>query len=105
MPFRETAIKSIRAFGVRIADIVKPGGSRTPSSAGGGLSRNGKHTCHNVIDMGEIPLHLAVIEYRDRLSGHDFPRERIGRHIGPPPWASYTVKKRKPVAGILYRCA
>ena len=53
-------------------------------------------TFDDVIDVGKIAFHPALIEYRDRLTGEYFPGEAEIRHVGPSPW---TVHGEKTQAG------
>jgi len=39
----------------------------------------------DVVDVGEVALHVAVVEDLDRLAFHDGMREQHRRHVGPPP--------------------
>lgn len=41
----------------------------------------------DVVDVGEVPAHLAVAEHPDRLSGQDRFREQHRRHVGASPRA------------------
>ena len=45
----------------------------------------GDDAADNVVDIGEVALHVAVIEDADRLVGKNGAGEDIERHIGPPP--------------------
>ena len=45
----------------------------------------GEHACDDVVDIGEVALHVAVVEHRDALAGGDPLAEDVHRHVGPPP--------------------
>ena len=42
---------------------------------------------HHVVDVGEVALHAAVVEERDRPAFQDGPGEEEGGHVGAPPGA------------------
>ena len=44
-----------------------------------------KHPLNDVVDVGEIPLHAAVVEHLDRIAGHDRSGKEHGGHVGPSP--------------------
>ena len=80
-----------------IADVVEPIGRRAgawvgmlsaPARIGSGDPiGKPRHRFRDVVDIREIPLHVAVVEHLDRLAGQDRPREQEHRHVRPAPWA------------------
>ena len=53
----------------------------------GGLVEAADHPFDDVIDVGEIPLHVALVEHLDRLAGQDRASEQHRRHVRPTPGA------------------
>src|SRR6266508_2797686 len=45
-----------------------------------------EHPLRDVVHVGEVALHPAVVEHLDRLALEDRLREQHGRHVGPSPW-------------------
>src|SRR3546814_12518468 len=54
---------------------------------GGRRVERGDHAGYDIVDIGEIEPHRAVVEQRDRLAAQDFRGEDPRRHGGPPPSA------------------
>ena len=50
------------------------------------------HTFNDVIDIGEVALHLAIIEHFDRLTSQDCPSKQNRRHI----WSAQGPHREKP---------
>ena len=46
-----------------------------------------QHALHDVVDIGEITLHFAVIEHLDRFARQDRPGKQHWSHIRSAPWA------------------
>src|SRR3546814_6745852 len=51
------------------------------------------HPVDDVVDIGKVALHVAVVEHLDRLPLEDRLREDIERHVRTPPGA---VNREKP---------
>ncbi len=76
-----------QVLGAVIAQVVEPV-RRLRASPGTVLRRvveRGQHAGHDIVDIGEVAPHVALIENPDRLAGEDRLGEKIGRHVGPPP--------------------
>ena len=50
------------------------------------------HHLDDVVDVGEIPLHPALVEHLDRLPGQDRPGEQHRRNVGPAPGSVHGEK-------------
>src|SRR5262249_47194881 len=71
-----------------IADVVQPiRGIRFSTAGRWGDFHNPHHALYDVIDVGEVPQHLAVIEDFDWLSLDDGLDELEQCHVRPPPGA------------------
>lgn len=80
-----------------VADVVEPVRRRAGAGIGlGGIPRRiglrdaiagAHHALHDVVDVGEIALHLPVVEDRDRFTGEDRLGEEIQHHVGTAPRA------------------
>src|SRR3954471_3351514 len=46
-----------------------------------------RYTFDNIVNIGEITRHLAIIEYLDWIPRQYRAGKKIRRHIGPTPWA------------------
>ena len=53
----------------------------------GGRVEHAHDAFDDVVDIGEVALHPAVVEDLDRLARQDGPREQHRRHVGPAPRA------------------
>jgi len=53
----------------------------------GGFLQASDHTFDNVIDVGEVPLHLALVEHLDGLPSEDRLSEQDWSHVRPSPRA------------------
>lgn len=53
----------------------------------GGMLHNADHSFHNVIDVGEVALAVAVVEYLDGLAFDQFVGETKVGHVGTTSWA------------------
>ena len=60
------------------------------------MIEGGQYAGHDIVDIGEIAFHPAVIENLDRAPFDDRRGEQPGRHIRPPPRA---VNSEEPQAG------
>ena len=74
-------------FRVLVADIVDP----RRRAAGviciaGNVIDNARYYTDNVIDMGEIAAHLAMVKKLDRRAFEDRLGKQENRHVGPAPW-------------------
>ncbi len=78
-----------------VADVVQPVGSPARARIGP-VTRprrvrrripieNPDHALHDIVDIGEVAPHLAVVEHVDRLAREDRLGEEEQRHVGPPP--------------------
>src|SRR5438552_1433075 len=80
-----------------VPDVIDPIGSRARGRVGrfrieGGIAlrsavQNPDQTLDNVVDIGEVPPHLAVIEHVDWMPFQDRPGKAEQRHIRPAPGA------------------
>ncbi len=57
----------------------------------------GDDTGHDIVDIGEVSLHIPMIEHFNRAVIHDRIGEKIQRHIRPTPRA---VHSEKPEPGL-----
>ena len=62
----------------------------------GGAVQHAEHALDDVVDVGEVPPHPAVIENVDRPAGENRPREEEQGHVGPAPG---TVDREEPQPG------
>ena len=67
----------------------------------GRLIATTQHSLNDVIDISEIPLHLAVVEHLDRFTREDGTWKSIGAMSGGP--RAYTVKNLRPLPPINHR--
>src|SRR5271166_6030779 len=69
-----------------VADIVNPG-RRTPRgcNVSGSTTDEARYYTSDVIDMGEVAAHPAMVKKPNRLAFNDRPCERENRHIGTSP--------------------
>src|SRR4051812_33182871 len=58
------------------------------------LIKNSYDAFSDVVDVGKVPLHLAKIEYLDRLVLDDGLGKEKQRHIGPTPGAIHGKKAK-----------
>ncbi len=75
-----------------IADVVKPvrlhaaAGLHLPI-VGRRIIQAGDHADHDIVDMGEVAVHVAVVEHRQAFAVQDLAGEDPQHHVGPPPRA------------------
>src|SRR5450432_3860876 len=77
-----------KLFRVVIADIVNPRRrtARAPIVCRNVIDKTQYYT-GDVVDMGEVAAHSAMVKELDRLALDNRPGEQKNRHIGPSPWA------------------
>src|SRR5258708_36592812 len=79
-----------------IADIVDPR-RRTaalPFRASWHVIDQPQYAMRDVVDIGEVALHLAMVKERDRRALHDRLGEQIDRHVRPAPRPIYRKKSQ-----------
>src|SRR4051794_37633913 len=70
-----------------VTDIVDPRRRRPRASAAFGDTVHEAHyDTGDVVDMGEVAAHVAMVKEPDRGPLHDRIGEQEDRHIRPPPW-------------------
>ena len=78
-------------FGGIIADIInlvwRNGKTVLAVLFLGGMLHNTDDSFHNVIDVGEVALAVAVVEYLDGLACDQFVGETKVGHVGTTSWA------------------
>ena len=74
-----------QSLGPVVADVVDAVGNR--ASAGRRRVEDAEHRRDHIVDVGEVALHAAVVEERDRAALQDRPGEEEGGHVGAPPRA------------------
>ena len=65
-----------------IADVVQPAGAL---AVGRRVVETGEHAGDDVVDVGEVAPHGAVVEHRDRFASEDLAGEDERRHVRPSP--------------------
>src|SRR6266436_1837201 len=74
-----------KLFRVVVADIVEPRRG-TPGALSGNPIHKARYYTGNVIDIGEVAAHLAMVKKPDRLAFNDCLGKQKHRHVGPSPW-------------------
>src|SRR6266481_5688404 len=86
-----------KLFRVVIADIVEPR-RRSPRAlvSCGNAIHEARYYTGDVIDIGEVAAHLAMVKQPDWLAFNDRLGKQKNRHVGPSPWP---VDREEPQAG------
>src|SRR5690606_16983590 len=71
--------KARKLNGLVVADIVQA----VRNTPAGNHFLNSQNAFHDIVDIGEVPLHSAMVEYFDRLTFQDRFGEQPRRHISP----------------------
>src|SRR6266436_5262089 len=86
-----------KLFRAVITDIVEPR-RRMPRAliSYGNTIHKARYYTGDVIDIGEVAAHLAMVKKPDRFALHNRLGKQKNRHIGPSPWP---VDSEEPQAG------
>ena len=75
-----------KVFGLAAADVIDGVGGIGQAVPAGALLRSALHdavnTFDDIVDIGEVAAHVAVIDNPDRLAGHKPPGGTVIEHVG-----------------------
>src|SRR6266849_3066219 len=75
---------------------VRPNSFSNSATSCGNAIQEARYYTGNVIDIGEVAAHLAMVKKPDRPAFNDRPGKQENCHIGPSPWP---VDGEEPQAG------